>query len=97
MEIDSAISLTYRELMDATQNFGAFNTPHEGYAVILEELDELWDAIKIKQGGKDEKGRTRIEAIREESIQVAAMALRMLVDCCPKSLPSAEPSSIRSE
>lgn len=53
-----------------------FNSVHEGYAVLFEEVDELWDEVKKNprkmEGGKEEhKRRMRIEAI-----QVAAMALR---------------------
>jgi len=40
--------------------------------VILEELDELWDEIKSNRG--------RMPAAMAEARQVAAMALRYLVD-----------------
>jgi hypothetical protein len=33
------------ELASAQHRFGAFNSPHEGYAVILEEHDELCDEL----------------------------------------------------
>ena len=65
------------ELEMATEKFGSFNSTHEGYAVILEELDELWIAIK---------GNMAEPALREEAIQVAAMALRFLVDICKSDL-----------
>lgn len=48
-----------------------FNSMHEGYAVILEELDEAWAEIK---------GNNSVLA-RAEMVQVAAMALRFLEDC----------------
>lgn len=60
------------EYLKATDKFPSFNSCHEGYAVILEELDELWE--EIKRNPKDR------EAIRSEAIQVGAMALRFLVD-----------------
>ncbi len=47
-----------------------FNSAHEGYAVILEELDEVWEEIK----------RDDLPAAQQEMVQVAAMALRFLVD-----------------
>ena len=55
----------------AAARFAPFNTPHEAYAVILEELDELWDEVRSKDG----LGRAY-----EEAVQVGAMALRFLVD-----------------
>lgn len=48
---------------------------HEGYAVILEEVDELWDEIK--------KNKPCGPCVRKEVIQVAAMALRFLIDTKP--------------
>lgn len=68
-EIQNAVE---EEFYRATSNFGAFNSPHEGYAVIKEELDELWDEIKKKDSDLD--------AMRKEAIQVAAMAMRFVDD-----------------
>ena len=70
-----AVDEAIKELLRATAKFGPFNSPHEGYAVILEELDELWDEIKSKDGFAS--GR-----LQKEAVQVAAMALRFLYDCC---------------
>ena len=58
----------------ATQKFGKFNSAHEGYAVLLEEVDELWDEIKKKDAD--------YRSMQDEARQVAAMALRFLVDIC---------------
>lgn len=58
------------ELARAQESFGPFASAHEGYAVLLEEVDELWHEVK--------HGTT--ERQREEAVQVAAMALRFLVD-----------------
>lgn len=65
-----------RELMRAQSRFPAFNSAHEGYAVILEELDELWDEVKLNQSKRN------VSSMAEEAIQVAAMAMRFLFDCC---------------
>ena len=62
------------ELDYATDKFGSFHNGHEGYAVIKEEVDELWDAIKDKQQGILEQ--------RKECIQIAAMAIRFIYDVC---------------
>lgn len=59
------------ELRSSMDKYPLFNSAHEGYAVILEELDELWDEIKKKQ--PDEK------RLREEAIQVGAMAMKFIL------------------
>jgi hypothetical protein len=65
-----------RELDFATSEFPPMNSAHEGYAVLLEEVDELWDHVKAKQKSRD------IVGMKKEAIQVAAMALRFVNDCC---------------
>lgn len=82
MELDVAFSTILDEYTRATGKFGAFHNAHEGYAVLHEETDELWDAVKMGKSDLDKKGRTREQALEEEAIQVGAMALRFLVDVC---------------
>lgn len=50
-----------------------FNSAHEGYAIIKEEVDEMWDCIKENE----------VDHARREAMQVAAMALRFLIDIKP--------------
>ncbi len=69
-----------KEYDRAVELHGPFNSPHEGYAVILEELDELWAEVKINPKDIDIKNFRR-DRMEEEAIQVAAMALRFLNDC----------------
>ncbi len=65
------------EVAAAQENHGEFRSPHEGFAVLKEEVDELWDEVKKK------KGEREYEEMREEALHVAAMALRFIVDICP--------------
>lgn len=58
------------ELRSAMKAFQPFHSAHEGYAVLKEELDELW--YEVKHGTRERQS--------EEAIQVAAMAIRFLVD-----------------
>ena len=51
-----------------------FNSAHEAFAVLLEEVDELWDEVK--------KRNQSIDLMRAEAAQVAAVALCFLTDCC---------------
>ncbi len=63
-----------KELESATDKHGSFPTSFHGYAVVLEELDELWDAIKSKDA--------TLADVRYEAIQVGAMAIRFVLDLC---------------
>lgn len=76
-KLETILSEIALEFTHATQKFGAFHNDHEGYAVLLEEIDELWENVKLNQ-----KTPYRIKMIREEAIQVAAMAIRIIYDCC---------------
>src|SRR5260370_31258259 len=71
MSPQEALAKIRIEYERAAARQGAFNWGQEGYAVIREELDELWEEVKSKDG----LGRAW-----EEAVQVAAMALRFLVD-----------------
>ena len=73
MDVSTASLKAMVEFQKATEKFGKFNSTHEGYAVILEEMDELWGLIK---------NNASPELLEKEAIQVAAMALRFLVDIC---------------
>jgi glycyl-tRNA synthetase beta subunit len=64
------------EELDRALAWPAFNSAHEGYAVLAEEVDELWEHVKVNQKRRD------IVAMRKEAIQVAAMAIRFVLDVC---------------
>ena len=68
-------SAIVEELRTALNKYPPFNSGHEGYAIIKEELDELWEVVKLKQSTPN-----RNELMRKEAIQVAAMAIRFLLD-----------------
>lgn len=74
MTTSKAINKICAELESAKAKYPDFHSNHEGYAVIKEELDELWDEIKKS---KSVRGNERM---RHEAIQVATMAVRFLTD-----------------
>lgn len=82
--IDVAMGMIRRELMEATAQHGSFHSLHEGWAVILEELDELWDEVKKRSKERD------LLATAKEATQVGAMAARFLVDLVLPSIFLAE-------
>lgn len=72
MDVFSAIN---EELYQARSKWPAFNSAHEGYAILAEEVDELWDHVKTNQKKRD------LVAMKAEAIQVAAMAIRFAEEC----------------
>lgn len=51
-----------------------FASPYEGFAVIYKEVDELFAEIKAHKGNRP--------IAAKEAIQIAAMAIRYVIDCC---------------
>lgn len=73
-KVDSIAKEIVTEMLRARNKHGPFNSAHEGYAVLLEEVDELWEEVRKRKHSK--------KRMREESIQIAAMALRFIIDIC---------------
>jgi len=69
------------ELARARQLNARMNSAHEGYAVILEEVDELWEEVRKKRSARDPR------KMYAELVQIAAMAQRMAEDLILKSGP----------
>ena len=66
--------LVQEELKRARQQHGPMLSIHEGYSVILEELDEVWEEVKKKTKERD------LDNLFKELIQVSAMAQKMAED-----------------
>lgn len=63
------------ELRRARETYpGRQHSAHEGFSVLYEEVDELWDEVRAKQTDRNHA------AMLKELIQVAAMAQRMAED-----------------
>lgn len=70
MTPEQFFTLANVELQRAQLNYPPFKSMHEAYAVLLEELDELWNYTKQKPS------RRNPDEIQRELIQIAAMAAR---------------------
>lgn len=90
---DDVVRLVDKELESANEKFPLFNSPHEGYAVMMEELDELgeyvdeiakqmnniWTLIR-KNSTFDTKSIYNLATMAAvEAIQVAAMARKYAI------------------
>ena len=74
-------STPYRFLTDVLKEFtraeemhAPLNSLHEAYAVLYEEMDELWEEVRLKHGQRNSVRQY------EELIQVAAMCMRTVVN-----------------
>ena len=59
------------EVLEAMHKHGEYHSLHEGYAVLAEEVDELWDSVRAKWEKRDPA------AIRREAVQIAAVAVKI--------------------
>lgn len=69
----AALREVIEELARARRAFAPMHSAHEGWAVLYEEVCELWEAVRA-----NDRPQQRLEAV-----QVAAMAMRMLIDVLP--------------
>ena len=74
------VALIVDELSRANKVYKPFNSAHEGYAVMLEEMDELFDEIRKKRPDKSR--------MLDEAIQVGAMAIKFIQSCCAEPIKS---------
>lgn len=71
------------EFKSAVAKHPKFNSRHEGFAILKEEVDELWDEVK-KNHTKTPEAKFKQ---RKEAVQIAAMAMRFIYDCCDEPNP----------
>ncbi len=71
--LEEVFKLVRDEVERAVTNWPPFNSAHEGYAIILEEVDELWDEVKLNESNRD------LQNMKTEAIQVAATAIKFVM------------------
>lgn len=74
--LDQIFSDLHAEVFSAMEAWPAMNSAHEGFGVLAEEVDELWEHVRTKQKNRD------LAAMRKEALQVAAMAIRFAAEVC---------------
>lgn len=74
--VENLLEEVEAELLGAMTVWPAMNSAHEGYAVLLEEVEELKAHVWMNQKKRD------LAAMRKEAIQIAAMAMRFAIEVC---------------
>jgi hypothetical protein len=75
-QYEYAARMAVEEVVRARSMFGPMYNMHEGYAIILEEQDEVKEIVWQKQKNRD------LVAARKEAIQCAAMWIAFAVEVC---------------
>ncbi len=70
MTISDLTPLLEKEMAFGRKEHGEYHSAHEHYAVLQEEVDEWWDAIKGNMA----------DSCQYELLQVAAVALRYIIE-----------------
>lgn len=69
-----AMQLIGLEYGRATRKFAPYNSAHEGHSIIREEVEELFDEIRLSKLPGAQQRQI------EEALQVASTALRFVID-----------------
>ncbi len=75
--VDEVVAELERGLRPDTQLHGPMFSAHEGIAILQVEVDELWEEVKEPLQSNQKV------MMKSEAIQVAATAIRFILDCCP--------------
>lgn len=74
--LDQAFADVRKEVEKAVDRYEPMRSAHEGHSILREEVEELWEHVKRRQGWRS------IDEMRHEAVQVAAMAIRFIHDIC---------------
>jgi NTP pyrophosphatase (non-canonical NTP hydrolase) len=70
MTLSDLSPLLEKEMQFGADRYGPYHSAHEHYAVLQEEVDEWWDAVKANM----------TDDCQYELLQVAAVALRYILE-----------------
>lgn len=98
--IENDISkLVFKELNNANEHFPLFHTPHEGYGVIKEEIEECADELSMANAAlseawywikHNELAFSQIKQVKEAAEKLACEAVQVAAMCDKYNLSLAE-------
>lgn len=66
--------LLEKEIEKIREKTNPVNSWHEGYGILIEEVDELWEEVKKKSAKRDRENMTK------ELVQIAAVCQKIYED-----------------
>lgn len=75
-ELEENLQKVKTECLQAMRDWPPYNSAHEAYGVLMEEVEEFWDHVKTNQKRRD------LPNMKKEAIQIAAVALRIATEVC---------------
>jgi len=73
------IEIIANEIQTSKEKYGNFNSTHEIYGVLKEEVDEFFDVVKTgNYKNDDEEKWVKVDRMKSELTQIAAIALRAI-------------------
>ena len=76
--METLIKSIINEAEQAKKTYGSFNSTHEMYAVLKEEVDEFWDVVKKNTERNYGMAKFKVPDLTAELIQIAAIAIRAI-------------------
>lgn len=77
MNVDEVFDLVKSDYEDATKQFGSFVSAYDGLVILWKEFELLRDEMLFRENEE------KIWAMQREAMQIAAMAIRFVVDSSP--------------
>lgn len=75
LSTEEITTLLENELYEAEKKHSPFNSAHEGFSIIKEEVDSLWDEVRHDPTQDRSFAKMRVYAIK-----IGAMAIRFIKD-----------------
>lgn len=73
-DLADLLELARQKAVKVAHKHGRLISPHEGWALIREEEDELWDEVRKRPRDRD------LQRMRDECVDIAAYALLFALD-----------------
>ncbi len=73
------LEIIANEIQTTREKYGYFNSTHEVYGVLIEEVEEFFEVVKTGNYKNDDQEKwVKVDRMKSELTQIAAIALRAI-------------------